>query len=469
MTRQGNHGPTHLRGDCRTIFDAAIAAADGAAAVRRCLRRDAGDNLRIQGRPIALAPSARVVVIGAGKATARMAAAVEEILGDRIAGGCISVKDGHLAPLDRVRIHEAGHPVPDERAAAAARAVLAAVRGLRRDDLVLCLLSGGGSALLSLPADDISLGALQQTTEELLRCGASIQEINAVRKHLTVATGGQLALAAAPARVVTLLISDVVGDPLDVIASGPTYGDPSTFADALAVLDDHGLRAATPTPIIERLKAGAAGLREETPAPDDPRLDSVEHVVIASNRVALEAAAVAAERLGYDARILSSEVVGDTTTAARQLSDRIAGTVAGGGSQDGGAQDGGAQDGGSQADGRRGICLLEGGETTVKVEGTGIGGRNTHFALESAIALDGVAGCALLAGGSDGTDGPTDAAGAFIDGRTLDRARARGLDARAALADHDSYSFFAQLGDLIKTGPTGTNVMDIRVALIDAG
>jgi len=438
---------TELRKAARGIFDAAVRAVDPAEAIRRHLVRD-GERLAIGGERVDLGAVREIVVVGLGKAGAPMAAAVEEILGARIARGVVVTKYGHVQPTRVIRIHEAGHPVPDDAGMAGARAVLDHVKGLDAGDLVLVLISGGGSALTPAPVDGVTLAEKQSLTKALLACGADIREMNTLRKHISRLKGGQLARAAAPARVFTLILSDIVGDPLDAIASGPTVPDPTTYADALAILDKYRIREEIPSSIRTHLEAGATGKVSETPKPEDPLFGRVKSVMVASNIQALEAARAEAERLGFRAIILSSFIEGETREIARMhaalaLEVRASGHPA-----------------------RPPVCLITGGETTVTLRGTGKGGRNQEFALASALDIAGLPDVVVFSAGTDGTDGPTDAAGALADGDTVKRALGLGLTPRAALDGNDAYPFFERLGDLVITGPTRTNVMDVRLVLV---
>ena len=403
--------------------------------------------LRLGSTSIAWRDLARVFAIGAGKASARMALALEQILGERLTGGCVVVKDGYGAPTARVDILEAGHPYPDERGQRAVARILHTVSGTTERDLVVACISGGGSALTPAPPDGITLGELQIVTGLLLRSGATINQMNTVRKHLSVFHGGRLAEAVAPARLATLILSDVVGNPLDVIASGPTVPDPSTFADALAVFDSYGLRAQVPAPVRVRLEAGLAGRLPETPKPGDPRFARVTNLIVADNARAGGAAVAAAQAEGFTASFVTSYAQGE----AREIARLVAGT---------------ALD--IRRNGRPlpspGVAIF-GGETTVTVRGRGKGGRNQELALAAALVLEGVDGVAVFALATDGSDGPTDAAGAIVDGGTVARGRTAGLDAAQALRANDAYPFLAATGDLVRTGPTATNVNDLYFAL----
>jgi glycerate 2-kinase len=435
-----------LRRDATAILQAALASVEPYVATRRALRLHKG-HLTVAGRAYRLRPGARVIAIGAGKAGAPMAQAVEDVLGDRLAGGTIVVKTGYTAPLRRIALREAGHPVPDAAGAAGARELLSAAAGLRSSDLVLCLISGGGSALLPAPQPGVTLDDLVRTTSLLLHSGATIEEINTVRKHLSRVAGGRLAAAAAPARVVTLVVSDIVGNPLEAIASGPTVADPTTYADALRILDARGLAERVPAAALDALRRGAAGALPETPKPGDPVFRRGHVTVVADNGTAARAAARKARRLGYHTLLLSTYMEGE----AREVGRVLAGVA--------------RQLAGSGEPVRRPACIVAGGETTVTVTGTGRGGRNQEVALGAALGLRGVPGALVASFASDGTDGPTDAAGAVADGTTLARAEALGLLAAQHLRDNDAYPFFDALGDLIRTGPTNTNVTDLMLIL----
>ena len=410
----------------RDLFDTALATADPALAVPRHLPAR---------------PAGRTVVIGAGKAAAAMARAVEDHWSGPLEG-LVVTRYGHGVACRQVEVVEAAHPVPDAAGRRAAERILALVRGLSADDLVLCLISGGGSALLALPAPGLTLAHKQEVNRLLLRSGADIKQMNCVRKHLSAIKGGRLAVAAAPARVVTLIISDVPGDDPASIASGPTAADPTSFADARAILARYGIVA--PAAVHAHLEAGA----EETPKPGDARLARAETVLIARPRDALEAAAARARDAGIEPLILGDAIEGEAREVARDMA------------------------GGALQAARHGrpaappCVLLSGGETTVTLRGQGRGGPNAEFLLALALALDGAPGIFALACDTDGIDGTEDNAGALIGPDTLVRARAAGLDAEARLADNDGYGFFAALGDLVMTGPTLTNVNDFRAILV---
>jgi hydroxypyruvate reductase len=416
-----------LRRDALAIFRASLAAADPAAAVERHLSRRRYDQYR------------HIYVVGAGKAGAAMARAAERVLGRRITSGLINVKDGHVTRLRRIELNECSHPVPDERGVAGARRIAQIASDAGRGDLVLCLISGGASALLPLPVEGITLEEKQAATRLLLASGANIHEINAVRKHISQIKGGQLARLAEPAAVEALLLSDVIGDNLDVIGSGPTAPDASTFAGALAILDRFGIRARVPASIREHLDQGASGAIPETPKSTHAR-----NVVVGSNRIAVEAAAARAKALGYRTLILSSEIEGETREIAR-MHAAIAREIASAGRPL-----------------KAPACVITGGETTVTLKGDGLGGRNQEFVLAAAMDIAGLDRVVVFSAGTDGTDGPTDAAGAIADGETLRRSP----EARRYLDANDSYHYFEPLKDLVITGPTHTNVMDVRLLLI---
>jgi glycerate 2-kinase len=425
-----------LREAARSIFDAALEVGDVRPLVLRALS--------------SITPPAqgRVHVVGAGKASGAMAAAVEEAWGSRITDGVIAVKDGYLAPTRRIRLLEAGHPVPDERGAAAANEIRALAESATAEDLVLVLVSGGGSALTPAPVPPITLADKQAMTRLLLAAGANINQLNTVRKHCSLLKGGQLARAAAPARVEALLLSDVIGDPLDVIASGPTTPDVSTFAEALAILDRFGLREKAPRGIVERLERGARGEIPETPKAGDPIFERVRNTVIGNNALVVDAAAARARELRLNAHVLTRALEGEAREVAETFVEMAREIKAG------------------QGPVAAPACLIAGGETTVTVRGKGKGGRCQEFALAAALAVDGMEDVAVLAAGTDGTDGPSDAAGAIADSQSVARARARGLDPAARLAENDSYPLFAALGDLVVTGPTNTNLLDLYVIVV---
>lgn len=410
-----------------------------------------GNSLNIGGISCNLDRFDGVYVVGAGKAGAMMAGAMESILGDRLTGGAVNVKYGHTAPLTYVELIEAGHPIPDAAGVEGTERIVELLERLGEDDLVFCLLSGGGSALMPLPAEGVTLAEKQAVTGRLLQCGATINEINTIRKHISRVKGGRLARLASPARVVGLVLSDVIGDPLDVIASGPTVPDESTYADCREILGKYGLHDELPSSVIRHLDAGMKGSEPETPCPGDPVFDRTRNVMIANNRQALDSARTEAEKRGYNALVLSSSIDGETREIARVYAAMAREIVRHGDPV------------------RSPACVISGGETTVTLKGGGKGGRNQEFVLAAAAGIDGLERTVVFSAGTDGTDGPTDAAGAVADGQTLARAAGRGLAATARLDDNDAYHFFEPLGDLVITGPTHTNVMDLRLLLVGQG
>lgn len=433
------------------LIQAALAAVEPGAAVRAAVRRD-GDVLSVAGRCYDLREYDRIFLVGGGKAGVPMAQALAAIMGDRLTTGWINVKEGHLAqgtvPV-ALTIHEARHPVPDAAGLVGAERILALAQEAREHDLLFCLISGGGSALLPAPAESLSLDDVQALTGALLRCGATINEVNTVRKHVSRLAGGQLASAAAPAAVVSLILSDVVGSPLEVIASGPTVPDSSTFADAVAVLERYGVWNDVPATVRTHLQAGKQGVALETPKPGDPLFQRVQNVIIGDNALAARSARAEAERLGIHAMVLSTYIEGEAREVGRVVAG-IAKSLA--------------------AEGiplARPACIILGGETTVTVRGTGRGGRNQELALAAALALDGWDGVTVIGLATDGTDGPTDAAGAVVTGDTVRFAREQGLDAAAFLAANDAYTFFDRCGGLLRIGPTNTNVNDLTFILAE--
>src|SRR5579864_561708 len=432
-----------LSRDALRIFHAALKAAAPAEAVLRHVKLTG--NVLIAGRKRYRLDSFRnIYVIGAGKASAEMARPVARLLGKRIAGGHINVKYGHTARLRRIELNECGHPIPDRAGELGAQRIADLTRQAGPDDLVVCLISGGASALLPLPAPPVTLEEKQETTRLLLGCGANIHELNCVRKHISAVKGGQLGQLAYPATVLALILSDVIGDDLDVIGSGPTVPDRSTFAEARAILAKYGMGGKVPAAVRERLSGNVS----ETPKPGDKIFERVQNLIVGSNRLAVDAAAQQARALGYHTLVLSTFIEGETRDVAR-VHAAIAKEI--------------------RASGRPvkpPACVISGGETTVTIRGKGLGGRNQEFALAAALDIAGMKDTVILSAGTDGTDGPTDAAGAIADGTTVARASAKGLDARAFLTNNDSYNFFEPIGGLIKTGPTGTNVADVRIVLV---
>jgi len=434
-----------LRSSARQIWEAALDAANPATCIHNSLRIH-NNVLSVGGRELRI--DGKLIVIGAGKAASRMAQVVEEMLGDRITGGLVVTKYEHALPLQRIRQVEAGHPIPDEAGVSAVREMLELLKGLRAEDIVLCLLSGGGSALWPAPAEGITLAQKQEVTSLLLRAGATILELNAVRKHLSSIKGGQLAARAAPARLVSLIMSDVIGDPLDFIASGPTAPDTTSFPEALAIIQKYAV--AVPAAVTERLQAGARGQIPDTPKVGDPLFRNVDNLIIANNRLLVDAAARKASALGFKTLILGTEVEGEAKDIAVFFA-AIAKEIARSGNPVSPP-----------------ACVLAAGETTVTVRGRGLGGRNQEMALAWAIAMASRATavpCCFASVATDGSDGPTDAAGGLVDPLTSRRAVDLGLVPSRYLMDNDSRNFLEATGDLIVTGPTQTNLMDLQILL----
>ncbi len=439
-----------LRSDATEIWTAALRAVDPEAAVQRHVRRK-GNELFVNGRSYDLRKVNRIWVVGAGKAAAPMGRALETVLGRRLAGGILVTKYGHSLPLKVLGMLEAGHPLPDSNGIEAGLRIRQLVETrVGPGDLVFCLLSGGGSALLLSPAAGISLEDKLVCTRLLLESGASIHEMNAVRKHLSNLKGGGLARLLAGMPAVSLILSDVVGDDLDTIASGPLVPDRTTFQDCLEILQRLRIAAKVPGPVRRRLQAGAAGKILETPKPGDSVFRNKQNVIVANNALACASAARRAKRLGYNSMILTARLTGDTAESALFHMSIVREIVA------------------EKRPLRRPACVLSGGETTVKVTGRGKGGRNQEFALHCARPLAYLAAPCLVASlGTDGTDGPTDAAGACADNSTVSRSLKFGSRfLKEAVENNDSYNFFKRLDDLIVTGPTRTNVMDLHIILI---
>ncbi|MFQ5578643.1 MAG: glycerate kinase, partial [Anaerolineae bacterium] len=432
-----------MRTIARQIIQAALNAVDPYTAVTTHLKRD-NNRLICDSQPYNLNEFERVLVVGFGKGSAPMAHAAHSLLADRITAGLVIVKYNHTLPpavdISPVKLVEAGHPVPDSGGVANTRALINLLDHTTDRDLILCLISGGGSALFVQPAPGLSLAQVQDVTQHLLNAGAPIADVNTVRKHLSVVKGGQLARLARPATLLSLIVSDVAGDRLDTIASGPTAPDPSTFTAALDILDTHRLTRRLPPAVVAHLRAGAQGRAPETPKPGDPAFERVQNVIIANNRMALNAAAQKARRLGFTPTVTPTFVEGE----ARRVGQEVALM---------------AQKLCQPANARpKPAAIIWGGETTVTVRGTGRGGRNQELALAAALQLADCPDVLVACVATDGNDGPTDAAGAFADGTTVRRAVAANLSPQACLNNNDSYHFFRATGDLIVTGPTNTNV-----------
>ncbi|MEW5948438.1 MAG: glycerate kinase [Thermodesulfobacteriota bacterium] len=436
----------------RKIFKAALKAVDPYKAVHNHLV--VKNNLLIlggglqKGREYDLRRFQRVFVLGAGKASVPMATACEQILKKRIDKGLVITKYGHSGPLRYITVIEAGHPVPDKAGLQAAQKVLALLKGSEADDLIIFLTSGGCSALLPLPVPPITLSEKKRLTSLFLKSGATIKEINAVRKHISMTKGGNLARLAYPSTVINLILSDVVGDDLHVIGSGPFVPDSSTFQVAWDVLEKYNLKSRLPESIIKHLRAGLGERVQETPKPGKPCFRRVYNLIIGSNLVALKAAENKAKSLGFKTLLLSSQVQGEAGELAGFYA-AIAKEI--------------LQSGYPSSPP---ICILAGGEPTVTVKGGGLGGRNTELALSFAIKIQKLNGITFLSGGTDGTDGSTDAAGAIVSGSTYRKALKKGLKPENYLTNNDSYTLFKETGELLITGPTRTNVMDIHIMLI---
>jgi hydroxypyruvate reductase len=441
-----------IRSEAREIFAAAVEAVDPYQAVKRLVRVER--NLLILGAEDAgpvtfdLSKYDRIFVVGAGKATAPMAKAIEELLGEKIHKGLIVVKYGFTADLSYTQTIEAAHPVPDHNGVMGSRLILDLLQKAGLKDLIISLISGGGSALLCQPFGDITLEEKQTVTRMLLACGATIDEINTIRKHISVCKGGQTARAAFPATIINLMLSDVAGDRMDVIASGPFTPDPSTFSDTLGIFEKYNLKD-IPENIRRHIRAGVNGDIKETPKENDPIFERVHNLIVGSNILALKAAEKKAAVLGYNTLILSSMIEGETRHVAlvhTAITKEILKT------------------------GRPispPACIISGGETTVTIRGKGLGGRNQEFCLAAAIAISGLPHrVVILSCGTDGNDGPTDAAGAIVDPLTVKRGKDAGLNAVDYLNNNDAYHFLKQTEDLMITGPTNTNVMDVRLALV---
>jgi len=429
------------------IFRAGISAVDPDICVRQSLVL-VNNMLHIKAHSFCLDDIRRIYLIGAGKASAAMVQTGEGILGDLIHDGLVITKYDHGVPLNRCRLMEAGHPLPDDNGCRATDELLSLVSRAGPRDLILFMISGGGSALTPAPATGIGLADKQETTRRLLSCGATIHEINTIRKHLSRIKGGQLCKIAQGARVVSLILSDVIGDHLDIIASGMTTADPGTFEECRNILTRHQLWDTVPPSVRHHIEAGIMGKIPETPKPGDALFDKVHNYIVGSLFDALNAAEKEAVKAGFHPMVLSSMIQGEAGEVAKVLC-AVAKEVTL-----------------ANRPVPRPACVLSGGETTVTLKGRGTGGRNMELALAAAVAMKDMHNVVMLSAGTDGTDGPTDAAGAFAHGTTVTRAGTRGLSAEQFLADNNSYVFFQELGDLFITGPTRTNVMDMQIILI---
>lgn len=442
-----------MKRTAKAIFSKALSAVDPSKILKERIRIERDRlSIKMQGdseKIFDLKAFHKIVLVGTGKASSSMARAIEELFGDRMTKGVITTKYGHLLPLKQTQTIEAGHPIPDRKGYEGAKKIQRLLKESGPNDLVIFLLSGGGSALLPFPADGIELKEKQEVTQLLLDSGADIKEINTVRKHISWMKGGWVAKWAYPSTVIALILSNVVGDQLDVIGSGPTVPDPSTFEEAWEILKKYGLLNEIAPSIRKHLQSGREGKVEETPKPGEAAFEKVSNILIGSNILALREAKKEAESLGFNTLILSSSIEGETREASR-FHTALAKEVISSGNPI-----------------PRPACILSGGETTVTVKGKGLGGRNQEFVLAGALEISGVEKVVLLSGGTDGTDGPTDASGALADHTTVHRAKTMGLNPKAHLENNDAYPFFQKLGDLLITGPTHTNVMDVRIILVD--
>ncbi len=438
--------PAERKKAIRDIFEAGVRAVEPGTSIHEFMPRVL-EVCRVRGVK-------EIILTGFGKAAVPMAmAAIEDMPPEIPVRGIVLTKYGHvkdaLFPAS-VRVFEAGHPIPDEAGVNAGQEIARLVAGADENSLVLNLISGGGSALLTLPAEGITLAEKQAVTGLLLKSGATISELNTVRKHISGVKGGRLAKAAYPAPIISLILSDVTGDRLDVIASGPTAPDPTTYNDAITTLRKYGLWDKVPERVQAHLAAGASGNISDTPKRDDPVFGNVENIIIANNRKATAAAQQKAAERGIIGVAPANNIEGEARVVARRFASASISTLKR-----------------LQVPGKESMCFIYGGETTVTVKGDGAGGRNMELALAFALAISGMDGVTFLSGATDGTDGPTDAAGAIVDGKTIPDARAAGIDPEDYLARNDSYAFFKQAGGLVFTGPTGTNVMDLYIALIE--
>jgi hydroxypyruvate reductase len=452
MSAQSENLLKQMRSEAVDLFQAAIKRVDPYEVVREFVRLDGerlvfGEEANTQ-TELDLGGYQRIFLVGGGKATAPMARALEELLGDRIDAGIINVKYGFTDDLRFTEIREANHPLPDQNGVDGTKNILDCLTSAEEKDLIFSLISGGGSALLPQPAGTITLVEKQNLTRNLLECGASIDEINAIRKHISASKGGQMARAAHPATTVNLMLSDVVGDKMDVIASGPFVPDMSTFEEAWEIIEKYGLRD-IPDAVTEHLKKGMEHAIPETPKKGESIFDRVHNFVIGSNILALEAARAEAEKMGYTALILSSMIEGETREVAR-VHAAIAKEILKSGRPV-----------------QPPACIISGGETTVTIQGKGLGGRNQEFSLAAALDLTKLPPrVVILSGGTDGNDGPTQAAGAIVDPLTVHKGKNKGMAAEAYLEDNDSYHFFQKIDEMLVTGPTNTNVMDVRLIIV---
>ncbi len=439
-----------LKRDARAIFRAGLNAAHAGEAVYRYIKFDREREFVVFGKErISLDKTGRIIVLGAGKASSQMARAVERRLGKRIDGGAVVTQYGHGERCRCIEVLEASHPTPDISGLEASREIEERAVGARREDVVIFLLSGGGSALMPSPVPGISLNDKQFVTNSLLQAGAPIEALNCVRKHLSGLKGGNLARKVFPARMVVLLVSDVIGDPLDVIASGPATGDSSTFVQAKAYLQRYGVFREIPEAVKTRIEAGCRGEIPGNPSPGDQIFRRVSHHVVANNEIALHAAYQKAKSMGYSVEMQTGSLSGKADKAGKSIAEDAKRIL------------------GNSHSTQSPKCLLYGGETTVRVLGDGLGGRCQELALAFAIEIRGYQNVCLLAAGTDGKDGPTEAAGAIVDGRTAKTSQKQELDPNTYLRDNNSYNFLHPRRACLYTGPTGTNVMDMVIVLVN--
>ncbi len=436
----------NLKETARTIFMDAVKAADPYRCIQNNVAID-GDVIRIGTKSYPAGIYSKIYVVGGGKASPRMGQAIEDILQDRITTGWINTKDGHSVSLKHIEVHECSHPVPDKRGVYGAGKIINMLSEADEHTLVICLLSGGGSALMPAPADGITLAHKQKVTKRLLEVGANIGELNTIRKHLSILKGGGMARLAFPARLHVLILSDVVGDKLDTIASGPATSDSGTFSDCLEICKRYGITDSLPERVRERFRKGINGEISETAKPQDVFLTSAENTLIGNNRMSVDAAQKKARDMGYNTLVLSTFLEGEASEAGTFFAAIASEILASGNPLDMPA------------------CIIGGGETTVTVRGKGKGGRTQEMALSASRYLDGMKNVVFLSGGTDGTDGPTDAAGGIVDGETVSAGKRKKLSVDDYLGNNDSYNYLKQTGNLLVTGPTGTNVMDIQLLL----
>ncbi len=446
-----------LKKTAQDIFSNAVNAADPYYCVKNSVKlRDDSENgasaIVIGENEYSLDQYSDIYVIGGGKASARMGEAVEEILGNKITGGWINTKDDHGVPLEHITVHECSHPVPDSRGVAGTEKIVEILSAADEHTLVICLLSGGGSALMPAPADNITLEEKQDVTKLLLSAGADIRELNAVRKHMSSLKGGGMARLAAPAALHVLILSDVIGDRLDTIASGPAVADDSTFAECLDIFSKYNITDTLPPDVFERFRRGADGNISETAKPGDDFLTNAKNTLIGNNRMSVDAARKTAEIMGFNTLVLSTFFEGEAAELGTFYSS-IASEIRA-----------------SCVPVSPPACIIGGGETTVTVRGNGKGGRNQEMALSAALGISKIpdsSGIVFLSGGTDGTDGPTDAAGGIVDGRTISIGNTNNLNYNKYMENNDSYHYLKETGALLVTGPTGTNVMDVQILLVE--